>query len=265
METGLTLLPSNHAAALEIMHPHAANLMKAKYEGQKITGLIPEEMIPAIRTAIQDCFKSLGHWDSSKDTDVLEHQTKEMVVYFLRDYKNITIQEFKIILRNMVKGDYRVKDTDIITCTVQSMCHGIKSYLASQEYKMAFTDYQTKLKLDAPQKKEPSQEEQEYIVQKGLEEAIKKFKDEGEYPPVNLCYVFYSHLKKRNELVLTTEQKEEYLNTAKEICEAKLKQERGTMNQKAFKEAMAKIQVRGHAVTNKAKELAFKDYLTKLK
>lgn len=265
METSLVILPNNHAVAIHLMHPHAAGLMKAKYEGQKIVKMTPEEAVPMIREAIQDCFKSLGHWNSAEDEEVLKHQTTEMVVYFLRDFKNLTLQEFKIILRNMVKGDYRVKETDLITCTVQSMCHAIKSYLASQEYKMAFNDYHTRLKLDATQKKYPTKEEQDHIVQRGLEEAILKFKETGEFPPARLCHIFFGYLKRKGEIVLTDEERETYLNQAQLALQANLNSNRGAMRGNQFKSAMDKIMNRGKGVTNKAKELVFKDYLRNLK
>lgn len=220
METGLTTIPANHQLAIQQMHTHAAGLMKAKYENPRISQLTPEVVVAQVRESIQDCFKSLGHWDNSKDNEVLEYQTKEMIRYFISEFKNLTIQEFKIILRNMVKGDYKAKKEDNTTCSVQSMCHAIKGYLASEEYKMAFTDYHARLSLPA-KKVEPPPEEVEKMLKNACNRAYEDFKADGTLPYA--CGVIYDYFKKHKGIVWTKEQREQIEKEADLAYKQKLK------------------------------------------
>lgn len=200
MEKGLIRLPDNHATALSNMHPMAVELMRAKYEGNNVSELLKEDMIPAVRSAIQDCLKSLGHTKLLLEEDKIEHDTMEMCRYFLTTYKTVTIQEFRLILKNMINGDYKIKPDEIIVCTVQSMCAAIKGYLGSALFKMAFADYHNRLKLDkAPEEKTP--EEIRKIMIFGTLSAFNEFKTFGTLP--GAVSGIYDFVKKEKDIKWT--------------------------------------------------------------
>lgn len=257
----LIALPNNHAAALGNMHPNAALFMRNKYEGNKISEMDMPEAIKQVRDAIENCFKSMGHWDSSKDEKVLQYQTEQMITDLLTRFKNITIQEFKFILSEGSRGVYKTKKEEILTCSVQSMNQWVKNYLDSETYKMAFNDYHTRLKIVAP-KVEPTPEEIEKILETGCNEAYKHFKHTGDLPFT--CAPYYDYLKKKGKLVLTKEQKGKYLEKAQNNIRQDLKENRGKLSQIDFKKQMSEIGQNLRTV-NECKRLAVQDYFSNLK
>lgn len=262
-DDAMRLLPTNGARSF----------VTDKFMGRTIRLMDSDTLIDEVMDLISKGHRNLGHLPAASNKDQLIHTAKQIISAILNakefkkgrttyDFRNTTIEELDKAITEYTLGAYKKKVDEVLMVSASTVMYAVECYL-TQDSRVASLNYYNLLLAQPAKKADPTEEQQQYLIQKGLEGAINKFKEEGEFPSASSCHVFYRHMKKRGELILTEEARVGYLANAKTICEKAVKDKRGKMTPAAYKEAFEKIGT-GNSIKLKAMELAFKDYLTNL-
>lgn len=198
--------------ALELL-PYDDNrdYVKNKITSTPIRTIEAKQMIKEVGAIISGAIKNLGHWNQVTEEGVLNHNITGVITEILttkeiergkskHDFKNITLKEFRSALDNGSKGKYKRKD-EIVTVSVESMIYWMNCYLKEEARVTSIKYYYALLTADS-EKKEPTPEEQEKIIQGACLRTFEEFRNKRVLNPLcnSLNAIVYDYLRKKFEI-----------------------------------------------------------------
>ncbi len=106
------MLPIHQTKALDMLNKGSEpyNIVKARYEGRKMSEMPQNELIRLTTEIVLDGIKTKGHYKVAEEKlDVSEHIATGILKIILNRFKLLTIEEFALIVHYGAHDKFKVK------------------------------------------------------------------------------------------------------------------------------------------------------------
>lgn len=182
-------------------------IVKARVQGQLIVSMHQNTLVALIVSVVVDSIKKLGHYKLlDEKPESAQHIAENVIKIIFAKFRNLTVEEFKIIMDYGVNGRFKRKgQLDMVS--VVYIQKWIFAYKNSDFIKNAFIDFNKKItELDA-EKPDPTKEEQCLVIEKMSYKAWEDFKKDGSMPFAG-AHIIYKFFKSKNKIQWTQAEKD---------------------------------------------------------
>jgi hypothetical protein len=231
------MLPIHQAKALEKLGigSESYQIVKARFEGRKFADTDFKVVVLWVYHVIDESIKYLGHYQVAENSKTVQHLAESIIKIINIRFKDLTLEEFKIILNYMVHEKYKKKG-ELLAVSVKNMENAIVAYKTDVTVRGAFTLFHENIGKPEPEK--PLTHEQKIAIRNRYSnDAFAEYKKTGVMPLANTATdLIYRHLKAVFNIKWSAQEYEEIEKMALENMKKNLvprynnKQERNIYN-----------------------------------
>jgi hypothetical protein len=228
-------LPLAHENAIAMLPVNAQLVCRAKYGTLKTTELPIKDAKKQISAMITAVYLDTSAADGNQQANI--YLTEKVYDEMVTKYKHLSIGELQVVLNEGIRKEYG----EYFGINIATISTWLKAYERSEYRKASLGYYNLQLQQQS-EKKEPTPEEREAILQKGCKDAYIEFKHDKTLTPV--YRVIYDYLKTKHKIEWSDGERTEIKAAAAQNYNAEMlrKKRDKEINANAFDAAIKSIQ-----------------------